>query len=95
MPGHATHWIRQVGDGIIYDGPCIVKTIIFQPEATTQRAHIYDGRDATSGTLFLRLRMQSEQTIPINLGDGVRFGRAIYADLDAAADAITVCFVPL
>ncbi len=95
MPGHASHWERQVGDGIIHDGPCIVKTIIMQPEATTQRAHIYDGRDPTSGTLFCRLRMQAEQGFVVNLGDGVEFGRGIYADLDADDDAITVCFVPL
>ncbi len=95
MPQHATHWERQVGDGIIHDGPCIVKTIIMQPEATTQRAHVYDGRDAISGTLFCRLRMQAEQAFPLDLGDGVLFGRGIYVDLDASDDAITVTFVPL
>lgn len=55
---------------------------------------IYDGRDATSGTLFCRLRMQLEKSLAIDLGDGVRFGRGIYADLDADDDAITVCFIP-
>lgn len=95
MPQYATHWERQVGDGIIYEGRCIVKMIIMQPEATTQRAHIYDGRDPTSGTLFCRLRKQAEEASVVNLGDGVLFGRGIYADLDASDDAITICFVPL
>lgn len=95
MPGHATHWERQVGDGIIYAGPCIVKTILFQPEATTQRAHIYDGRDPTSGTLFWRMRLQAEESLVLDFGDGVLFGRGIYADMDGDDDAITVTFVPL
>ncbi len=95
MPEYATHWVRQIGDGLIYDGPCIVKAIIFWPHAGTQYADVYDGRDATSGTKFCRIRAQSWETFSLALGNGVLFGRGIYVDAEHREDEVTVAFIPL
>lgn len=95
MPNHATHWQRIVGDGLIYDGPCIVKTIILWPHTSSQYADVYDGRDATSGVKFCRLDAFSAHTRHISLGDGVLFGRGIYVAAEHQEDETTVTFIPL
>lgn len=95
MPQHATHWERQVGDGIVYDGPCILKTLIATPGGADQYHDVYDGRDATSGTKFCRIQCKSEETRAVDLGDGVLFGRGIYINTQDTNDELTVCFVPL
>jgi len=96
MPANAaTHWIRVIGDGLIYDGPCIVRTIILWPHASSQYTDVYDGRDATSGTKFCRLDAFSAHTRHISLGQGVLFGRGIYVDTEDEEDETTVTFIPL
>lgn len=95
MPDAATHWLRVLGDGLIYDGPCIVKFIIFWPDANADYADIYDGWDAASGVLFCRIEAAAQTTRHIGLGQGVRFGQGIYVDGIDAAVATTVGFVPL
>ncbi len=95
MADHATHWRRIAGDGLVYDGPCVVRHIIFWPDAAADYVDIYDGRDATSGDKFCRLEAETDQTRHLGLGQGVLFGRGIYVDgIDAAVET-TICFVPL
>ena len=95
MPNYATHWQRVVGDGQIYDGPCIVKAIILWPHTSSQYTDVYDGRDAISGKKFCRLDAFSAHTRHIGLGAGVLFGRGIYVDAEHAEDETTVIFAPL
>lgn len=94
MPGHATHWQRQVGDGLVYDGPCIVKTLVVSSGQTDEYHDIYDGRDATSGTKFCRVQCKTDETKVVNLGAGVLFGRGVYIDCQHTTNEVTVCFVP-
>lgn len=95
MPDHATHWQRIVGDGRIYDGPCIVKAILFWGHTSSQYADIYDGRDATSGKKFCRIDAFQATTRPVNLGQGVLFSRGIYVDAEHREDETTVTFIPV
>lgn len=95
MPNHATHWVRVIGDGLIYDGPCIVKSIVFWPHSNNQYTDIYDGRDTTSGTKFCRIIAYRKTTRPVNLGQGVLFSRGIYVDGEHEEDETTVTFVPV
>lgn len=95
MANEATHWRRVAGDGLVYDGPCIVKQIIFWPDADGDYADIYDGRDTTSGEKFCRIEVANSTTRHIGLGNGVHFGRGIYVDgIDDAVET-TVAFIPL
>lgn len=94
MENYATHWVKIPGDGLVYDGPCIVKTIVFWPDANADYVDIYDGRDTTSGIKFARIEAAASTTQRLNLGNGVLFGRGVYVDgIDAAVET-TVCFVP-
>lgn len=95
MPTHATHWRRVAGDGLIYDGPCVVKCIVFWPHTDTQYVDVYDGRDATSGTKFCRLACHAQTTRHLGLGQGVLFGRGIYVDAEHREDETTVAFIPV
>lgn len=95
MANEATHWDRIAGDGLIYDGRCIVKTIIFWPDVAADYVDVYDGRDTTSGRKFARIEADVDETKVENLGDGVLFGRGIYVDgIDAAVET-TVGYIPL
>lgn len=94
MANEATHWRRIAGDGLVYDGPCVVKQIIFWPDAAADYVDVYDGRDRTSGEKFCRIEAENDQTRHIGLGSGVLFGRGIYVDgIDSAVET-TVAFVP-
>lgn len=95
MVNYATHWRRVAGDGLIYDGPCVVRQIIFWPAGDTDTVDIYDGRDATSGEKFCRIEVNNDTTRHIGLGQGVLFGRGIYVDGSSATAETTVAFVPL
>jgi hypothetical protein len=91
----ATNWVVVTGDGIAYKGPCVVKTIVLHPDAAGDYADIYDGRDATSGTKFCRIENAADTTLPIDLGEGVVFGKGIFVDGYDSAVETTVAFVPL
>ena len=94
MPNEARHWVRITGDGLVYDGPCVVTLIIFHPDAAGDYVDIYDGRDTTSGILFTRLVGVNGNTRHLGLGQGVLFGRGIYVDgIDSAVET-TVAFTP-
>lgn len=91
----ATHWHRVTGDGQAWNGPCVLKTIIFWPDVAADYADVYDGRDATSGIKFCRVEADVDGTKTVDLGEGVQLGRGIYVDgIDAAVET-TVCFTPL
>lgn len=95
MHDEATHWRLVTGDGLIYDGSCLVKLIIFWPDVAADYVDVYDGRDTTSGKKFCRIEADVDGTKAVDLGDGVLFGRGIYVDgIDAAVET-TVAFIPL
>ena len=95
MGNEATHWLRVAGDGVVYDGPCILKNVIFWPDVAADYVDIYDGRDTTSGVKFCRIEADVDETRLVSLGDGVLFGRGIYVDgIDSAVET-TVAFIPL
>jgi hypothetical protein len=91
----ATHWERIAGDGLVCDGPCVLKAVVMWPDADGDYADIYDGRDTTSGERFARFESAVQTTVVCNLGDGVEFGKGLYVDGKDAAVETTVAFVPL
>jgi hypothetical protein len=95
MGSPATHSLRVVGDGQVYDGPCIVKVVVMHPDAADDYADIYDGRDTTSGTKLFRVRSATTSTAVANLGDGIVFGKGVYVDGCDSAVETTVSFIPL
>lgn len=94
MANEATHWVRTRGDGLVYDGPCIVRLITFQPDAAGDYVDIYDGRDITTGERFARLSSANGNSRHMGLGQGVLFGRGIYVDGIDSAIETTVAFIP-
>jgi hypothetical protein len=91
----ATHWQHVHGDGLVYDGPCIVKAIIFEPVSANDYADIYDGRDAVSGSIFIRAVCSVVLTWSLDLADGVLFGKGIYVDGIDGDVSTVVAFIPL
>lgn len=94
VEGLAT-FVRIAGDGMIHDGPCIVKAVVFWPDADTDYVDVYDGRDTTSGKKFCRIETATQTTRSISFGSGVLFGKGIYVDGVDAAVETTVVYVPL
>jgi len=88
-------WVRVVGDGLAYSGPCLLKSVAMQPVLANDYADIYDGNDTTSGKLFVRFITAVVVTWCICFGDGVPFDQGIYIDGKNADVVTTVCFVPL
>lgn len=91
----ATHWQHVHGDGLVYDGPCIVKCIIFEPASANDYVDIYDGRDATTGSIFIRVATSVVVTWSLHLGDGVLFGKGVYVDGIDGDVSTVVAFIPL
>lgn len=88
-------WVRIIGDGSAFAGPCLLHQIIFWPDVAADYVDIYDGRDATSGKKFARIEADIDHTIYINLDPGVPFDLGIYVDgIDAAVET-TLLFTPL
>ena len=87
--------VRIVGDGVAWEGPCLLLLIIFWPHTGSQSVDVYDGRDAVSGKKFVTVEAKDFQTLPIPLGVGVIFDQGIYLDAVHAEDETTVVFVPL
>lgn len=90
-----TRWVRIVGDGLAYTGPCTLTHIIFWPHASSQYVDVYDGRDATTGKKFCRVDAFQLTTLHISLGQGVPFDIGIYIDAQHAEDETTVVFRPV
>jgi len=77
---HHTRWVRIEGDGVAYVGPCLVRAIIFWPDANGDYVDIYDGRDATSGKKFCRIESSAQITWHFCFPDGVPFAKGVYVD---------------
>ena len=89
------NWVRLAADGLAVEGPCLVHSIIFTPGGSDQYVNVYDGRDATAGKLFAEVIAKSEETRSVSLGQGVRFDRGVYVDVQDPGDAVTIVFTPL
>jgi len=88
-------WTRVIGDGLVYEGPCLLKHLVFWPDADGDYADIYDGRDKTSGKKFMRIETSITLTWQIAFVDGVQFDTGIYVDGKDSAVEVTVVFEPL
>jgi len=90
-----TRWVRVVGDGAVYLGPCLVHSITLWPEANEDYSRVYDGRDATSGKMFVELQASTRTTLHVTFEGGVPFDQGIYVDGKDAEVETTVVFTPL
>lgn len=90
-----TRWVRVVGDGAVYLGPCVVRSIIMVPDGTDDYAVVYDGRDATSGKPFLKVTSAYKLPKQVSVEGGVPFDQGIYVDGSDAAVETTVVFTPM
>jgi len=88
-------WVRIVGDGLAYEGPCLLHSVSVLPITANDYADVYDGRDAVSGKMFARLISSVVDTLCIYYGDGVPFDQGIYIDAIDAEVETTVVFTPL
>lgn len=89
------NWVRLAADGLAVEGPCLVHTLIFTPNNNDEYADVYDGRDAVAGKLFCRVIMFREETVVVDLGEGVPFDRGVFVDMENVGDAVTIVFTPL
>ena len=88
-------WVRVVGDGLAYQGPCLVHSITFMPVTANDYADIYDGRDAVSGKRFMRVISSVVVTSCMCYASGIPFDQGIYVDGKDAEVETTVVFTPL
>lgn len=88
-------WVRVVGDGLAYQGPCLVHSITFMPVTANDYADIYDGRDAVSGKRFMRVISSVVVTWCMCYASGIPFDQGIYVDGKDAEVETTVVFTPL
>jgi len=88
-------WARIVGDGMAYDGPCLLHSVNMLPITANDYADVYDGRDAVSGKLFARFISSVVVTWCICYAEGVPFDQGIYVDGKDAEVETTVVFTPL
>lgn len=87
--------VRIIGNGLAWDGPCLLTHILFWPHAASQYTDVYDGRDATSGKKFCRIDAFQAASKHVSLGLGVRFDVGIYVEAEHREDETTVVFVPV
>jgi hypothetical protein len=88
-------YARIVGDGRVYQGPALVKAIVFVPVSGADYADIYDGLDTESGEKVFRVKAAALTTWQITLDCGVLFSRGIYVDGKDGDVETTVLFEPL
>ena len=98
MPGplyeREAHWIRQVGAGVIWTGPCYLLRLLFYPVTAADTVSVYDGTDAMSGRLFHTLAAATVTTLEVSFGEGVRFEQGIYVNVAQGTDVVTAIFHP-
>ena len=87
--------IRITGDGLAWQGPCLLMQIIMWPDSDEDYVDIYDGRDSTSGEKFTRVESGDSDTQHLNLYPGIPFDRGVYVDGKDSAVETTVVIVPL
>ena len=77
------------GDGTIYGGPCRLRHLTVNTEASgTPAIVLKDG--GASGTVRLQLDLQTSDTFSVNIpDDGIRFDTDLYID-ETALDSVTV-----
>lgn len=88
-------WTRINGDGLVYEGGCTLSHISFMAGDDNRYVDVYDGRDATSGKLFQRYKLLSEETTSVDFSTPVPFDRGIYIDAESSEEKTTVVFQPL
>jgi len=88
-------WTRVVGDGIAYEGPCLLLTILYYPSGSGHYVDIYDGLDTTEGKKFHRIRASGTVSRTVRLGNGVPFNAGIYVDGEDSDEETTIVFEPL
>lgn len=88
-------WTRVIGDGLAYEGRCLVLHILLLPSGNNRYADVYDGRDATAGKKFARVRGDQTKTKHLPLGDGVPFDSGIYINGNTSEEETTIVFEPL
>lgn len=85
-------WVRVVGDGLAYEGACLLRSVIFWPDADADYADIYDGRDSSSGKKLCRIESGDSNTLALDFGEGIPFNIGIYIDGVDSAVQTTVVF---
>lgn len=91
---HEKHWVRIVGDGLVFEGACVIDGILFSPDAANDYVDVYDGHDTVSGKKFCRIKTSVVVTWHFRFPDGVHFDQGIYLDgIDNAVET-TVEFTP-
>lgn len=88
-------WVHVEGDGLLYEGPCLVLDILVTAPTAGDEVDIYDGRDALSGKEFINIKVAANLTWQIALPTGVPFDRGIYVDATDSDVHTTVVFAPL
>ena len=87
--------VRIIGDGLAWQGPCLLTGIIFVPDANDDYVDVYDGRDATTGEKVCRVKTATKTTLHLYFGSGIYFDGGIYLDGYDAAVETTVLFTPV
>lgn len=88
-------FVRILGDGLVFGGRCLVKGLIFWPDADADHCDVWDGLNTTAGKKFCRVEVAVSTTRHIGLGQGVIFESGIYIDGTDGAVETTVIFEPL
>ena len=88
-------WVRQLGDGLVYQGACLVYNINLFLNDAGDWVDIYDGLDTESGKFFQRLESAVVLNVPFRCSVGVPFATGIYLDTPDADVSVVVVFEPL
>ena len=91
---HKQRAVRIKGAGVVWQGECTLKQVILNVDAGNDWVDIYDGLDATSGELFIRVKSADIVTRSISFGEGVLFSVGIYVNAYDSAVVTTVVFEP-
>lgn len=88
-------WSRVGGNALVYVGRCLVHELVLEPNASSDYADVYDGRDATSGKYFCRLEAKTVSTWQLRFGPGVPFDGGIFVANESEETFTTVVYTPL
>lgn len=87
-------WVHLYGDGAVYQGACLVHSITLWPEANQDYTRVYDGRDVTSGKMFVELQAATRTNVHVTFEGGVPFDQGIYVNGKDAEVQTTIVFTP-
>lgn len=88
-------YVRIVGSGRAYQGTCLVRGVIVNPDTGGDYTDIYDGLDSVSGEVVCRLKTAAKTTASFMLSCGVLFSRGVYVGGSDSAVETTVFFEPV